>query len=129
MVKADPEQVVACLIQARDLIARPDGWLQGAESEWTSRNGVATVKYCAVGAINAAGLQMEIELPKTRFRPIRADALMALYNALPWPKGIACVNDDPNTTQADMVVHFNRAIQGVELGADAAAGTEFTTAA
>jgi hypothetical protein len=100
------------LQKARELIAKPGGWTQGAYARTadgfliSERNDNASC-FCSVGAVSrSSDISEDI-----------GSAFDFLHNAMP-PRftaaGIIGFNDSPDTTQADVVALFDRAIKLAE---------------
>ena len=97
------------LIAARALIATPEAWIQGRFAQ--DANGVPVgpfdewaCKFCTVGAITCASGE---PLTETRASILRAH--------LPKPfDNLVNFNDHPDTTHADVLALFDRAIASEE---------------
>lgn len=94
------ERVNEVLSKARDLIARPGGWYQGA---YESPDGRA---FCALGAINRAAYEFDMAWSIDAY--VELDCVISEV----WP-GYASVpqfNDDPGRLQEEVVAMFEKAI-------------------
>jgi hypothetical protein len=85
------------LLDARALLARREGWIQGMEAGPRELGGNA---YCLQGAISAAEDSMQVWSSGARAR---------VESAVDRP--IPFFNDAPTTTQADVLAAIDRAIQ------------------
>lgn len=103
------------LERARELIARPGGWTQGAMARRAdgsiaaSLDPVSGCSFCAGGAVlRATNERWEIDAGFT----IQRAALISVKKAagVALADAIACWNDDPDRTQAEVVDAFDRAI-------------------
>lgn len=114
-------ETVTVLRKARELIARPGGWTQGASAR-DARGGVVSIAkdtatcFCTLGSLGAAAAV-------TGFLYWSARDAFRLANEEAMEVGIALWNDAPERTQADVVAAFDKAIEhasrlglGVEHG-------------
>lgn len=94
-------QVTLNLIAARALIATPEKWLKGMLD-----NNAGC--YCAMGAVRQIAVQPEHQ---RLWRVSQTDEYKLLCRALPKPYfGIPGFNDARETTHADVLALFDRAI-------------------
>lgn len=94
-------RAIDTLVQARDLIADPDRWIQ-----FYREKGVFHKRYCAVGAIERAAPTFKIAT--------RAERLLvqAIGEPITWPRAsIQFFNDRVETTHEDVLQAFDRAIE------------------
>lgn len=105
------------LTEARELVSR--GWMQGHYYD------PETHCYCATGAImRAVGYLLPVGIPSPDCMLLRESMLVAIermerampQSRFPMPGylSLACWNDQPTTTQADVVALFDRAIVGAQ---------------
>lgn len=95
---------------ARALIEKPEHWSKGAFARDPRGNGVSPINktavcWCAAGSVRNVGLISQVELYA---------ALGVLRTALPAEAGrlagVITFNDRPDTTHADIIALFDRAI-------------------
>lgn len=115
---------LAILRGARALLARPDAWLRGvgartSEGELCPSSSPAAACFCAIGVLNhlaplggwgKAHRALFAELPKAWCSRVKPSNVKDDH----WVS-VARFNDDPNTTHADLLALFDRAIASVAV--------------
>lgn len=106
---------IEVLTRARELIATPSTWWKG----WAEH---LQGSYCAVRAVNATASRVYECM----------DAVWALMRALPdWPDGkfkfVHEFNDHPDTTHADVLALYDRAIAREVMFREAARTAEYAS--
>lgn len=100
-----PQTALACLVEARRLIERPESWAKGyyafdkRDRPVPSANTEA-VKWCPLGAM------LRADGPKLQQA---ADFLEGAIGPS-WYNNVATFNDAPSTTHADVLAKFDEAI-------------------
>ncbi len=103
------------LIAARARIADPEHWIKGHMAEDTIGNEVCTdhvnaYRFCAVGALKSV-LHKVVKTHKREFKlnEYLSGKLMSYIESKEF-KGVPDFNDSPNTTHADVLAMFDKAI-------------------
>jgi len=115
----DRAEILRILREARDLLARPYGWVKQSTIRHRSKQNGGGYAYCAVGAIHFAATGQDGYTDKRNHPEWAAASLVAeemgVYRSL--PDHIPEWNDHRDTRKKDVLAAFDKAILRAEEGA------------